>query len=359
MVTLALFMIPQAVLWLAFIVVAGSIVFCSKKISKYVAGISEKTSLGGAFLGAFVLSFVTSIPELISGITSSLLGNPIQSYGNVIGVNMLTLTVLCFLDIIFIKKTLFSKVSNTNRKTIIYVFGFNVLFLICLFVPPVNNFLTINIGITKFSLVYLLMFIIYGIYIFRVYKLGQSENDEGAEASGCENLSVKQVVIRFFIFSFLLIGLSVLISSITDQMGMAVEDGGYGFGKATAGLLFLSLCTGLPEITTAFSLARMGQGNIALGGIIGSHFFNFIIFFFGDLFYTPSGSMQYLYADNTELLTLKISVIVGMVLNLLLFANTFKKNIKNKFVYILPCVIIIALYFVFWFTKDSIIGLFS
>ena len=69
--------------------------------------------------------------------------------------------------------------------------------------------------------------------------------------------------------------------------------------------------------------------------------------------------MQYLYEDSTELLTLKISVIVGMALNLLLFANTFKKNIKNKFVYILPCVIIIALYFVFWFTKDSIIGLFS
>ena len=357
--SLVLFFIPKSILWLCFIVVAFLIVYCSKQISKYVAGISEKSKLGGAFLGAFVLSLVTSIPELISGITSSLIGNPIQSFGNVIGVNMMTLTVLCMLDIIYVKKALFSKVSNTNRKTIIYVFGFNVLFLLCIFIPKLNDFLTINIGITKFSLVFLFMIVFYMVFIYRVYKLGGEENDEDAESSGCEQLSLKQVVIRFFIFSIILIGLSVLIASITDQMGMPSDEGGYGFGKAAAGLLFLSICTGLPEITTAFSLARLGQGNIALGGIIGSHLFNFLVFFFGDIFFASSGTVQNLYTNEAELLTLRISVIVGMALNMLLFANTFKKNVKNKFVYILPCVIIIALYFVFWFTKDSLIAFFS
>ena len=351
-------MIPQSILWLAFIACAGCVVFCSIQLSKYVAGISEKTTIGGAFLGAFVLSLVTSIPELVSGITSSLIDNPTQSYGNVIGVNMMTLTFLSILDIIFIKKILFSKISNTNRKTILYVFGFNVLMLVCLLVKPINNFLTINLYFTKISLVYVFMIVFYIIFIYRVYKLGQSENDEDAESSGCENLSLKTVVIRFFIFAILLIGFSFLIANITDQMGLPVADGGYGLGQATAGILFLSLCTGLPEMTSAVSLAKMGQGNIALGGIVGSHLFNFLVFFFGDLFFFQSGTMQALYEKPTEYLTMTITVIAGMILNLLLFANTFKKNVKNKFLYILPCVIIVILYVTYFFTKDSIVSLF-
>lgn len=351
------FLKPQ-LLWLTFLVVAVGVVFSSKKISQYVAAISEKTSIGGAFLGAFVLSVVTSIPEVVSSITSSLIGNPTLSYGNVIGVNMLTLTFLAILDIIFIKKRLFSKISKTNRKTILYVFGFNVLLLLCLFIKPLNNALTINLGFTHISLVYVLIVVLYVIYIYNVYKKGQEENDADAESSGCENMSLKKVVILFFVYSIILISLSIMIANITDRMGLPIENGGYGLGSAVAGAIFLSMCTGLPEITSAISLAKMGQGNMALGGIIGSHFFNFTIFFIGDLFFFKSGSMQQLYLDNTQYMTIKITIIMGMVLNLLLFSNTFKKNVKNNFVYLLPCVIIIALYLVFWFTKDNLIAMF-
>lgn len=357
MISFAFLKIPPSILWLVFIVVALGVVFCSNRISKYVAGISEKTKLGGAFLGAFVLSFVTSIPEVISSITSSLLNNPTLSYGNVIGVNMMTLTMLAVMDIIFMKKGLFSKISKTNRKTILYVFIFNVLLLISLFVDPIRNF-KINLGFTKISPVFVFMFLFYVFFIYHVYKTGQEENDEEAEESGCAQLSLKTVLVRFFLYSIALITLSVLIANITDQMALPTSEGGYGLGSAVAGALFLSLCTGLPEMTSCVSLAKMGQGNMALGGIIGSHLFNFIIFFFGDLFFAKDSTMIELAKNNEQFLTIKISIIVGMILNLLLFCNTFKKNVKNKFIYILPCVIILIIYLAFWFCKDAIIGMF-
>lgn len=357
MVTFAFLKIPTSILWLVFIVVALGVVFCSNRISKYVAGISEKTKLGGAFLGAFVLSFVTSIPEVISSITSSLLGNPTLSYGNVIGVNMMTLTVLAVMDIIFIKKRLFSKISRTNRNTILYVFLFNALLLISLFVEPIRNF-KLNLGITRISPVFILMFICYAFFIYHVYKTGQEENDEDAEDSGCSQLSLKTVVFRFCLYSLCLITLSVLIAYVTDQMALPVSEGGYGLGSAVAGALFLSLCTGLPEMTSCVSLARMGQGNMALGGIIGSHLFNFIIFFFGDLFFASDSTLIELAKNADEFITIKVTIIVGMILNLLLFSNTFKKNVKNKFIYIIPCVIIVIVYLTFWFTKDILIGMF-
>lgn len=344
--------LPQSILWLVFIITAVAVVLTAKQISKYVAGISEKTKLGGAFLGSFVLSMVTSIPELISGITSAVIGSPTLSYGNVIGVNMMTLTTLAILDIIFIKKGLFKNISKTNILTIIFVIMFNILLGLSLFFKLP---LEINLGFTKISLLFVGMFIFYVCFIYYVYKKGDSENDQDCESSGCENLSTKTVVIRFFVFSILLIGLAILSANLADQIALPVEEGGYGLGQAVAGALLLSICTGLPEITSAISLAKLGQGNIALGGIIGSHLFNYMIFFVSDFFYTVSTTLNIYFKNPSEMIakqydTLKAMIVMGTLLSILLLINSFKKKVNNKFIYVIPCIIIIAIYFAGWFT---------
>ena len=344
--------IPPSILWLVFIITALAVVTTSKLISKYVAGISEKTNLGGAFLGAFVLSLVTSIPELINGITTAALGSTTISYGNVIGVNMMTLTVLVTLDIIFIKKGLFKNISKSNILTILFVILFNIILAIALFckIP-----LEINLGFTKISGWFLIMFVIYVGFIYYIYKKGDSEDDQDTEASGCDKMTTKEVVIKFIISSVVLISLSVLTANLADQMALPKEQGGYGLGQAVAGALLLSLCTGLPEITSCIQLSKLGQGNIAVGGIVGSHLFNFLIFFVSDFFYTKSTSLNVYFQNPSEMIlqqynSLKTMIIMGICLILLLFLNTFKKKINNKFLYALPCVVIIVIYLTGWFT---------
>ena len=340
--------IPQSILWLVFIVNAVLVVLTSKQMSKYLAGISEKTKIGGAFLGSFVLSLVTSIPEIVSGITTAVIGSPTISYGNIIGVNMLTLTVLAVLDIIFIKKGLFKNISKTNILTIVFVIMFNLLLGASLFfeIP-----LEINLGFTKISGLFLGMFVFYLCFIYYVYKKGDSENDEDAEPSGCEKLSVSAVVFRFLITSTLLIFLAILSANLADQVALPVEEGGYGLGQAVAGALLLSICTGLPEITSCVSLSKLGQGNMALGGIIGSHLFNFLIFFTSDFFFTESTTLNVFFNNpGVEFDKLKTMIIMGTALSLLLLLNAFKKKINNKYLYALPCVIIIAIYLIGFFT---------
>ena len=344
--------IPPSILWLVFIITAVAVVTTSKLISKYVAGIAEKTKLGGAFLGAFVLSLVTSIPELINGITTAAIGSTTISYGNVIGVNMMTLTVLVTLDIIFIKKGLFKNISKSNILTILLVILFNIILGIALFfkIP-----FEINLGFTKISGWFLIMFVLYVAFIYYIYKKGDSEDDDNSECSGCEKMSLKEVIIKFLICSVVLITLSVLTANLADQMALPVDQGGYGLGQAVAGALLLSICTGLPEITSCIQLSKLGQGNIAVGGIVGSHLFNFLIFFVSDFFYTGSTSLNVYFQNPSEMIaqqfsSLKVMLIMGVALELLLFANVFKKKVNNKILYALPCVVIIVIYLTGWFT---------
>jgi cation:H+ antiporter len=57
-------------LWLVFLVCTVGIVYSGTKLSKYGDIIAEKTGLGKSWIGIVLLASVTSLPELITGISS-------------------------------------------------------------------------------------------------------------------------------------------------------------------------------------------------------------------------------------------------------------------------------------------------
>jgi cation:H+ antiporter len=122
---------------------------------------------------------------------------------------------------------------------------------------------------------------------------------------------------------------------------------GYNLGNGVAGALLLSICTALPETVSAITLAKMGQGNMAIGGIVGSHLFNITILFYGDLVYYKEGTLDHLINSDNYLNFMGL-VIVNTILSLLLFVSIFKKNIKNKLIYILPSIVIVVSYLLGW-----------
>ena len=58
------------ILWLQFIFCSTVIVLSGYMLSKYGDIIAEKTGLGKAWIGLVLMSSVTSLPELITGISS-------------------------------------------------------------------------------------------------------------------------------------------------------------------------------------------------------------------------------------------------------------------------------------------------
>ena len=65
--------LPTWACLLIYFVFAAGIVFFSKKLADYVDALDKKTKISGAFIGAVLLAAVTSLPELFTSISATLL----------------------------------------------------------------------------------------------------------------------------------------------------------------------------------------------------------------------------------------------------------------------------------------------
>jgi len=85
-------------LWAGFIICTAAIVYSGIKLSKYGDVIAEKTGLGRAWIGLVLMASVTSLPELVTGISSvTFAGVPDIAVGDVLGscvFNMLIIALL-------------------------------------------------------------------------------------------------------------------------------------------------------------------------------------------------------------------------------------------------------------------------
>jgi len=99
-----------------FIICASIIFFAGKKLSFYGDLISEYSGLSKAWIGLIFMSFVTSLPELMVGISSSAIVESADlAVGDILGSCAFNLGILSIMDIFTPKQTpLFSNVSKSQ-----------------------------------------------------------------------------------------------------------------------------------------------------------------------------------------------------------------------------------------------------
>ena len=87
--------------WIQFLALTGAVLFAGTNLSKYADIIAEKTSLGRTFIGVVLLASVTSLPELITGVSSvAVFHVPDIAVGDVLGSCMFNLLILALADVV-------------------------------------------------------------------------------------------------------------------------------------------------------------------------------------------------------------------------------------------------------------------
>ncbi|MEK7789952.1 MAG: sodium:calcium antiporter, partial [Planctomycetota bacterium] len=82
-------------LWFGFIVCTAVIVYSGTKLAKYGDIIAEKTGLGRMWIGVVLMASVTSLPELVTGISSvTYAGVPDIAVGDVLGSCVFNMLIL-------------------------------------------------------------------------------------------------------------------------------------------------------------------------------------------------------------------------------------------------------------------------
>lgn len=314
-------------IYLSYSIVAIIVVFLSIKAAKYVDLLDKTTSLSGAFIGGILLSTVTSLPELLTSISATVwLDNPGLSLGNILGSNLFNLTILGLLILFGINSFRKSKISKCH-------FMIN-LFLCLIYIVIILNMLNIlNFEILTVSFTSILIFILYGFGLKEMTNDDNTHVEDSNEAALCVDLTLKQIITRFIMTSIGLVIFSILITYITDIISVRLN-----LGTGFAGALFLGIATSLPEVTSCISLTKIGNFNLAVGNILGSNIFNFLVLFIADVIYTRGN--LYLFNDPKTIKLLICGSIATPLMMLLLKG-------KNKFTYVISSLGILACYILF------------
>lgn len=268
-------------IYIEYVIVAAIVTLLSVKASEYVDMLDRTTALSGAFLGGILLSAVTSLPELFTSVSSTLLlDQPGLCLGNIMGSNIFNYAMISFFIIFSIKAFSECKLSSIHRITALSVLIMGAFIVL-------NKF-GIGFDIGFVSVTSILIIALYLITVWVMYKKGGTEESEDNTPV---TLSRKQIITRFTLVSIGIVAFSVILTYITDDISDSL-----GLGKTVAGAIFLGVATSLPETASTATLFKIKNYDIAVGNIVGSCLFNFTILSIADFFYSKGG----IYAISDE-----------------------------------------------------------
>lgn len=292
-------------IFVVYAVVAAAVVLLSDKASAYVDLLDKRTSLSGAFIGGVMLSAVTSLPELFTSLSSVLiLDQPGMCLGNILGSDLFNLAMLAVVILIFFRSFQSEKVSRSHAAVSWFVLA--IYGAVLLNMLGILRFEVFSLSITSIIIVVL--------YALSVRHLS---GEEEAPQKDNSPLTLRQIVTRFVLAALGIIGLSVILTFITDALAQRLN-----LGAGLAGALFLGVATSLPELASTVALFRMKNYNVAIGNIVGSNIFNFLILSVTDLAYI--GGTVYQFGDPSTVALLVLGAIATPVILLML------RN-KNRF----------------------------
>lgn len=219
------------------------------------AGVSaaSKFKIAPFIIGATVVAFGTSAPELIVSVDAALGGHPAMALGNVIGSNIANIalvlgTTACLITLPVQSKRLFSD------------------WLLVIVASILLFFFAAHDGISAVEGIgFLLILIVYIIMAIRSPKV----KDEDVEGNIYSNW---WIIIAAFIGSGL--ALSFGARFLVDGASSIARE--FGISERIIAITIVAFGTSLPELATSIIAALKKQTDISIGNIIGSNLFNIL-----------------------------------------------------------------------------------
>lgn len=301
-----------------FLFLAGLTVFLSFRLSYYADLLNKTTNISGVFIGGILLAGITSLPELVTCLSSIFLNNPYLAIGDILGSNFFNIAMMCFFDILFIK-TMFYNYTK-NRYYLIYVLLILNYLIMYLFMGGTFNLEIFNIGLPSFIIIIT--------YIF--YLKNAKEEETKKEVITTQ----EHVLLKFFLVGLFMVIVSILLTLVVNLIAGKNPNVASSF----IGAILLGITTSMPEVITFIALIKMKSFDLALSDIIGSNLFNLLILAIGDIFL--KNKEIYYFVDKESMFLL----IFGLILTILSFYQNNRKVVKNKLIYIVPSLIGVLLY---------------
>jgi cation:H+ antiporter len=311
-------------IWLQLAICAGVILYAGSLLSHHADIIAEKTGLSGNWVGLVLLATVTSLPELITGVSAVTLHDlPDMAVSGTLGSCMFNMMVIAALDTLSRSRP----VSHMVHQGHILSAGFGVVLIGFAAVDilfsknlPVLSYLNNVDPITlAYPVIYLIaMRLIYSYERQRV----QESIAEIVEATKSEKQTLSRSILIFVLNSLLIVAVACYLPTVGEQIAKTT-----GWGESFIGSSFIAITTSLPEIAVSVTAARMKSFDMAMASLLGSNLFNVVILAVIDFCYLKGPVLRAVSQANT-LTALTAMISMGIVV----IGLTYKSDKKFLFV---------------------------
>jgi len=264
--------------WVEFLFSAAVIVYAATQLAKHGDTIALRTGLGRLFIGLLLLAGATSLPELLTTISSLDQGVPDLAAGNLLGSNMFNMLLLAVLDMIHRRERILRKaalkhaLSGSLTVTMIALVTF---FILADFQAQIGW-----VGLDRLAIL-----LVYSIAL----RLIQKNDAPPGNQPKPEPLPLPpgfpplwQGILGFLLASAALVIVSPILVRASNQIAEIT-----GLGASFIGTTLVATVTSLPELVTTIAAARLGADDMAIGNLFGSNMFNMAAIGLTDVFYTP------------------------------------------------------------------------
>jgi cation:H+ antiporter len=289
--------------------------------------------LGGIWIGLVLLAAITSMPELVTGVSSvALVGLPDLALGTLFGSCLFNLAILALLDILYHPIPILSQVSLRHVASA----GVGMLLITIAAGSILAGEGLSGLALGWVGIPSILILILYFIAVRQMFRFERSHPAPQLEAALPQyaEIPVRRVYLRFILAGAAVIGAGIWLSFIGNEIAVT-----YNWDASFVGSLFLAITSSMPELVVSIVALRLGAFDMAVANILGSNMFNIAIIAPVDLFYTQGAILSSVSAAHL------ITAAVAIVMSLLVIAGLrFRQKRKTFFIISWYAVALIGLY---------------
>lgn len=267
----------------AFVVVAGSL------IGRLSGELGERFGLGRAWSGAVLLSFATTLPELVTTFTAIQRGAVGLALGGVTGTITFNLFILVLVDLIEPEGTpIYPRLSQQHMATGLLgclLLGVLIFGLALGQASPLGS-LGPGLGLARAAPLLLLLFYFLGQRVLYTLARGTSREETPLRLRTAFDWWPTPALIGAYVVvaGVILAAGRSLVGSVETLAGL------HRWGETFAGALLLGVVTSLPEISNAVACARQKEFDLSVGNVLGANAMVLVVLALAAVFY-PGGAL--------------------------------------------------------------------
>lgn len=266
-------------IWLQFGACALLIAFGGTQLSRYGDIIGDKTGLSASWIGIVLLATVTSLPELVSGISSVTLADvPDIAVGNVLGSCMVNLAMLVVVDFLYRHESFYRRASRGH----ILSAGFGIVLIGFTALNLQLRHKTDSLAIGHVGIATPILFLLYALAVRSLMTYEREQIREFAEdvADRYPGMTLRDAVTGYALSAIVVVLAGTWLPFVGARLAQAM-----GWHDSFVGTLFIAGATTLPELAVTVSALRIGALDMAVANLLGSNLFNIVILAIDDLLF--------------------------------------------------------------------------